>query len=236
MDQVGSTRKTQTNTNFACHVALVTTISFSTPSSHTCRPPTTPLILFLLLLPLFPLALSFPCHHFGLGQTSRHPQRKSGVTPLPWSQTTSRSPYLHPTTPTRRLSLHTPVPLHSPFAPTIISPRCPPFYFPFQLLPRSPFLTGAAMTRRVYPFLTDARLHLSILHTPPNTITQPPCSATAMENASVHRSNPQQRLLVQRYFYIHHNFLLLTSFQGYHPPKDMELHALERFMQSAASK
>ena len=150
----------------ACRVALVTTISFSTPSSRTCCPPTTPLILFLLLLPLFSLTLSFSCHHFGLGQTSRRPQRKSGVTPLPWSQTASRSPYLCPTTPTHRLSPHAPVHLHSPFAPTIIFPRCPPFYLPFQLLPQSPFLTGAATTRRVYPFLMDARLHIFI----------PPCS------------------------------------------------------------
>jgi hypothetical protein len=61
---------------------------------------------------------------------------------------------------------HCSTPLHSPFAPTIISSRCPPFYPRFQLLPWSPFLTGAAMTRRVYPFLTDARLHIFI----------PPCS------------------------------------------------------------
>jgi hypothetical protein len=138
---------------------------------------------------------------------------------------------------------HCSTPLHSTFAPTIISSRCPPFYLPFQLLPWSPFLTGAATTRRVYLFLTDTHLHLSMLNAPllnplaqpnppnyyipkvltllssfpvvtavpvscgsgydqtcfsispcsmqfPNTIAQPPYSATATENTSVHVSNP----------------------------------------------
>lgn len=175
------------NYNLIFH-PILTRMSPSHHSSDSLPPPP----------PSLPSRPIVPMPPFRLGQTSRRPQRKSGVTPLPWSQTTSRSPYLRPTTPTRRLSLHAPVPLHSPFTPTIISPRCPPFYFPFQLLPWSPFLTGAATTRRVYPFLTDACLHLSMFHAPPKYHCSTPCSATAMENVSVHTSNPQQRLLVQR--------------------------------------
>jgi len=119
-----------------------------------------------------------------------------------------------------RCTLQYPCTAHSP---QLSYPKCPPFYFPFQLLPAGPCFLRSAMTRRVYPFFTDAHLISSMSIHLPNTLLNPVTARRNGKNVRTH-VKPQQQLLVQRSFYLHHNFLLLTSFR-LPSPQDMELHA-----------